>query len=170
MKKYLFALAAMFSATSLLMVPAGAASFITNGSFESGALPLPIDQGVLPAPWVTVPVGADTYSSDPNTGLPPSIGGNFTGVTAYDGIRWVAGWSACNDPACPERFGQLLVSPLVAGSTYNITSAASSVARGPRSSRRLQCVCSHGFVGRLASVPSPDPRDDQRHRMGAFFL
>jgi hypothetical protein len=125
MKKYLFAVATMFSATSLLVVPAGAASFITNGDFESGG-PILV-QGFLPSPWTTVPIGADTYSNDGSNGLLPSTNGNFTGVTAYDGIRFVAGWSTCS--SCPERFGQQLVSPLVAGSTYNITGALHQAVR-----------------------------------------
>ena len=121
-KRHVLGFAVILSAMTVAIVPASAASFIINGSFESGALPV-LDQGYLPPPWVTGPVGADTYSSDPSTGLSPNTGGNFTGVTAYDGIRFVAGWSTCDPAFCPERFGQQLVSPLVAGSTYNITGA-----------------------------------------------
>ena len=58
---------------------------------------------------------ARSDSCDGSYGLTPDAGGNFTGVTAHGGLRWVAGWSAAT-----EIFGQTLASPLVAGRTYRI--------------------------------------------------
>jgi hypothetical protein len=117
--RVLLFLTAAFSLTTPLVVPASAASFITNGSFETFSGPPILGQGFLPDPWVTGPFpGADTYSNDGSFGLTPGAVGNFPGVTAYDGIRFVAGWSAV-----PEPFGQPLASPLVAGAIYNITGA-----------------------------------------------
>ena len=118
LKRHIFGLAVALSAMTETVVPASAASFIINGSFESFSGPALFGQGFLPDPWVTVPVGADVYSNDGSYGLSPSDFGNFTGVTAYDGIRFVAGWSLV-----PERFGESLAAPLVAGATYNITGA-----------------------------------------------
>jgi hypothetical protein len=117
-KKHVLGFAVIVSAMTAAIVPASAASFITNGSFETFSGPAQFGQGFLPDPWVTVPVGADVYSNDGSYGLSPGDFGNFPGVTAYSGIRFVAGWSFV-----PERFGQPLAAPLVAGATYNITGA-----------------------------------------------
>jgi hypothetical protein len=95
------------------------ANLLKNSSFElvpSAAT----GQGILPEDWINVPTagpGADTYSNDGSYGLAPSANGNFTGVTAYDGIRWVAGWSVTSQ----ESFGQWLDAPLVAGNTYYLS-------------------------------------------------
>ena len=52
----------------------------------------------------------------------PSALGNFTGVTAEDGIRWVAGGSGgIAIELNPEPFGQILASPLVPGQSYTIS-------------------------------------------------
>lgn len=70
------------------------ANVIRNPSFEiiPGSV---LNQGIMPSEWTTAHVttgpGADTYSTDGSDGASPSDLGNFTGVTAFDGIRWVAG-------------------------------------------------------------------------------
>lgn len=100
----------------LALAPSVEANLINNPSFEivpNGNT----GQGLLPTGWVNIPPPtptADTYSNDGSYGLPPSGFGNFTGVTAHDGIRWVAGWSAQGQ----ESFGQFLGSNLVAGTEY----------------------------------------------------
>ena len=95
------------------------ANLIRNASFEDipGTI---IGQGIMPSEWVIANVTPDTYSNDGSYGLAPSAGsggGNFTGVTAQDGIRWVAGWSSAN-----EYFGQTLSAPLVGGQSYSFSS------------------------------------------------
>lgn len=75
-------------------------------------------QGILPSEWTPLSGSPDTYSNDGSYGLGPSAGGNFTGVTAEEGIRWVAGLDAGN-----ERFGQTLSSPLVGGAAYELDAA-----------------------------------------------
>ena len=102
----------------LVLATAGLAqaNMFTNASFEN----VPnsdIGQGFLPSDWVNIPPPiptADTYSNDGSYGLLPSDNGNFTGVTAKDGIRWVAGWSAEGQ----ESFGQYLASNLSANMDY----------------------------------------------------
>lgn len=100
----------------LALATSAEANLITNPSFE--IVPNSnTGQGILPTDWVNIPPplpGADTYSNDGSYGLLPTIFGNFTGVTAHDGIRWVAGWSATGQ----ESFGQFLGSHLVAGTPY----------------------------------------------------
>lgn len=105
---------------ALLMLVVFAAStaqgqnLLRNPSFET--IPAPMaGQGFVPSEWIVVSPSPDTYSDDGSYGLAPSGFANFTGVTAFDGIRWVAGWEAAN-----ERFGQTLSTPLVAGSTYRL--------------------------------------------------
>ena len=105
--------------TALLLVAGGAAhgNLIRNPSFET----IPASeagQGVLPSDWIQLGSfpGADTYSNDGSYGLLPSDFGNFTGVTALDGIRWVAGWSIV-----PETFGQLLTNSLTPGLEYTLS-------------------------------------------------
>ena len=95
------------------------ANLISNASFED-VPSTATGQGILPTDWVNIPPPtptADTYSNDGSYGLAPSAGGNFTGVTAYDGIRWVAGWSAQGQ----ESFGQWLGTSLVAGVEYDLS-------------------------------------------------
>jgi hypothetical protein len=79
----------------LSLAPTADAGMISNFSFETvpGATS---GEGLLPTGWVQVAIPApyntpDTWSNDGSYGLPPSYVGNFTGVTAPDGIRWVAG-------------------------------------------------------------------------------
>jgi hypothetical protein len=94
------------------------ANLIRNPSFEMIPGPV-VGQGILPSEWIqlgSVPPVADTYSSDGSYGLLPADLGNFPGVTAFDGIRWVAGGSG-GIPAAPvpEEFGQVLTTPLFLG-------------------------------------------------------
>ena len=92
------------------------ANLIRNASFED--VPnASTGQGILPSEWVIANVSPDTYSNDGSYGLFPSAGGNFTGVIAYDGIRWVAGWSSAGQ----ERFGQVLTENLITGVDYTMT-------------------------------------------------
>ena len=94
------------------------ASFITNGSFETvpnGTR----DQGLLPSGWFQasgISPGADTYSNDGSYGLNPGDFGNFPGVTAFDGIRWVAGASVAGFG--DESFGTKLTMTLTPGQEY----------------------------------------------------
>lgn len=93
------------------------ANLIRNASFE--AVPsAATGQGILPSDWIQLAPdpGADTYSNDGSYGLLPSANGNFTGVSAFDGIRWVAGWSII-----PESFGQSLTDPLTPGVEYTLS-------------------------------------------------
>ncbi|MCA9667908.1 MAG: hypothetical protein KC503_20060 [Myxococcales bacterium] len=96
----------------------GQPNLLVNGGFET----VPnagTGQGLLPSSWVTtasIVPGADTYSNDGSYGAAPSAFGNFTGVTAYEGIRWVAGGSV----GFNESFGQTLATPLVPGKTYRL--------------------------------------------------
>ena len=105
----------------LLLFAAGSAhaNLIRNPSFESIPGPL-YGQGLLPLDWDTPggsgTMGPDTYSTDDSFGLAPEAYGNFSGVTAFDGLRWVAGWSAV-----PERIEQVLTAPLTPGSTYEVS-------------------------------------------------
>lgn len=94
-----------------------AQNLFRNPSFESipGAV---FNQGILPSEWIqALGLFADTYSSDGTYGLTPDSFGNFTGATAQDGVRWVAGASFSS----PERFGQILTTTLAPGSTYELS-------------------------------------------------
>lgn len=93
------------------------AEFISNGSFET----VPDNstgQGLLPSNWVVVDDAADTYSNDGSYGLSPADFGNFPGVVAFDGIRWVAGGDYGR---FTESFGQFLATPLTPGTTYELS-------------------------------------------------
>jgi PEP-CTERM motif len=92
------------------------ANLITNASFEDvpGSA---IGQNLMPSDWIRTSVTPDTYSDDGSYGLPPDAFGNFTGVTAYDGKRWVAAWSAAGQ----ETFGQWLGTSVVAGQEYDFS-------------------------------------------------
>jgi len=93
-----------------------AANLLRNPSFE--AIPgLQQGEGLLPNDWVIIASTPDTYSNDGSYGLPPQALGNFPGVLARDGIRWVAAWGT----STPEVFGQQLSSPLLPNQTYRIT-------------------------------------------------
>lgn len=105
--------------TVLMFVLAGtvnAANLLRNNSFEdvpSGRT----GQALMPSEWVTSNVTPDTYSNDGSYGLAPNGYSNFNGVTAYDGIRWVAGWSSAGQ----ERFGQTLTTNLISGEEYTLS-------------------------------------------------
>lgn len=73
----------------------------------------------MPSDWIQINQSSDTYSNDGSFGLFPWEFGNFPGVTAHGGLRWVAGANA-NQPASGESFGQVLGSSLVAGVTYRV--------------------------------------------------
>lgn len=93
------------------------ANLIRNSSFETVPSSA-TGQGILPSDWIQLgpDPGADTYSNDGSYGLLPSVNGNFTGVSAFDGIRWIAGWSIV-----PETFGQSLTNPLTPGLEYTLS-------------------------------------------------
>jgi hypothetical protein len=98
------------------------ANLIRNPGFEDVPNANWYGQGLMPSEWITVNITPDTYSEDGSYGLLPTAesllnpGGTFTGVTAQEGIRWVAGWSIY-----PETFGQLLITPLSPGQQYEFS-------------------------------------------------
>jgi len=95
--------------------PAGA-NLLRNPSFES--VPGPMQgEGLMPSDWTILAVTPDTYSIDGSFGLPPSAFGNFAGVVARDGIRWVAAWGTSTS----EVFGQQLSSPLLPNQSYQLS-------------------------------------------------
>ena len=69
-------------------------------------------------------VTSNTCSHDGSYEPPPTVLGNFTAVTAQDGIRRVAGWSQAS-----EYFGQTLTAPLVAGESYTLSGYLSQAKR-----------------------------------------
>jgi hypothetical protein len=96
-------------------------NLIVNGSFE--AIPNNnTGQGRLPSDWVRVTSTADTYSNDGSYGLSPNGFGNFPGVTAVDGKRWVAGGAfgraASSASVGGESFGTILATTLTPGEAY----------------------------------------------------
>jgi hypothetical protein len=102
------------------------AGLIANGSFETvpGTGPGYQGQGMLPTGWVSVNSTPDTYSNDGSYGLAPGVLGNFTGVTAFDGIRWVAGGAFGRSAGGPignaESFGTTLTATLAPGQAYQL--------------------------------------------------
>ncbi len=92
-----------------------AANLITNGSFEAPAGFAVGQQGVMPPSWVVTNVTPDLYSTDGSFGLSPNAFGNFPGVTAQNGLGWVAGWSLY-----PESFAQNVGTLLTPGVEYQI--------------------------------------------------
>ena len=100
------------------------ANLIRNASFET--VPNANNgQGIMPSDWISTNVTPDTYSNDGSYGLGPAANGNFTGATAFDGIRWVAAWSLA-----AERFAQVLTAPLVGGQTYDFSAYLLQAVRG----------------------------------------
>ncbi|MCC7436100.1 MAG: PEP-CTERM sorting domain-containing protein [Methanoregulaceae archaeon] len=94
------------------------ANLFLNGGFED--VPGPgSGQGLLPSDWISINQSADTYSNDGSFGLFPWEFGNFPGVTAHGGLRWVAGANV-DQPSGGEIFGQVLSASLVAGVTYRV--------------------------------------------------
>jgi len=98
-----------------VFVQAGPVNLLLNPSFEDN--PGGTGQGILPSNWLVSNVTPDTYSNDGSYGLSPGDFGNFPGVTAFDGIRWVAGWSSAGQ----ERFGQTLAAPLTPNTKYDFS-------------------------------------------------
>lgn len=92
----------------------GTGNLIRNASFENATMPVG-GQGVLPDDWIIVSGSPDIYSDNGSFGLAPSSYGNFTGVTAYDGHNWAAGWNGAQ-----EDFGQVLTSTLTPGVRYRL--------------------------------------------------
>lgn len=93
-------------------------NLIRNCDFEEHPTPNFYAQGILPSEWLELVASpaADTYDTDPEDGiygLRAEDYGNFTGVMAHAGKTFVASWSLI-----PERFGQELTQPLVAGQSY----------------------------------------------------
>lgn len=101
---------------SLLYTPNASADLITNGSFEAPPGFAVGQQGVMPPGWEVTNPSPDLYSSDGSFGLLPAVLGNFTGVTAQDGLGWVAGWSSFQ-----ESFAQNLSTPLNPGTEYELS-------------------------------------------------
>lgn len=112
-----FVTPALFAALGLAGALNAHANLLRNPGFET--VPGTVSgQGILPSEWTILSSTPDTYSNDASYGLGPSTGGNFTGVTADEGLRWVAGWDLAD-----ERFGQTLSSPLVGGASYQLDAA-----------------------------------------------
>jgi hypothetical protein len=110
-----------------MLSEATSANLLRNQSFEQTPCVTPCnrDQGFMPSDWLSLNVTPDTYSNDGSYGLAPSDFGNFTGATAQDGLRWVAGWSAA-----VEIFGQILTSPLIPGQEYTLSAHLREAVRG----------------------------------------
>jgi len=108
-----------FAILAAMSISSGAtANLFTNGGFEE--VPnAALGQGLLPSNWVAIVSSADTYSTDGSYGLWPGEFGNFPGVNAHGGVRWVAG-ANINQPAGGEVFGQTLGASLVPGVTYQV--------------------------------------------------
>ncbi len=119
MKKLNLFCAATFVASAA--VAAVGPNLVRNPSFE--LVPGPQEgQGLLPTFWEQVEpaavLNADTWSTDGLYGLHPDnpmISPHYSGMSADDGVRWVAAWSAI-----PEVFGQQLTAPLIPGRPYRI--------------------------------------------------
>lgn len=93
-------------------------NLLMNAGFED--IPGPASgQGLLPLNWLQVNLSADTYSNDGSYGLFPGDFGNFPGVNAHSGLRFVAG-SNINQIAGGEQFVQILSAPLTTGGLYRI--------------------------------------------------
>lgn len=92
--------------------PGWAINLLQNPGFE-GTPGSTLGEGILPNDWEVSSVTPDTYSTAFDYGLDPEIFGNFSGVAAFGGTKWVAGWSAAN-----ERFGQTLGAALTPGYQY----------------------------------------------------
>ncbi len=99
-------------------------NLLRNPSFETASV-IVLGQGVVPDEWMVVLPSPDTYSNDGSFGLPPNGFGNFTGVVAQDGLRWVAGWNGL-----PETFGQVLTSSLTPGARYRLEGYMHPAIRG----------------------------------------
>lgn len=100
-----------------LLSPSADADLLRNPSFESVPSNA-VGQGLLPNDFASSAspflVGADTYSNDGSYGLFPSDFGNFPGIVAQEGIRFVAG-------GIREAFGQLLSTPFAPNQQYTVS-------------------------------------------------
>lgn len=96
---------------------ANAQNFIRNPGFETAQEGL-YGQGLLPDDWLVYSFSPDTYSNDGRFGLWPSEFGNFPGVLAHGGKRWVAG---ADMGPISEDFHQILDAPLESGVTYEVS-------------------------------------------------
>jgi hypothetical protein len=99
--------------SAVLLSALARANLLTNGSFEAPAGYFTGAQGVMPPSWNITNLTPDLYSSDGSFGLPPSGFGNFPGVTAQQGLGWVAGSSGSI-----ESFSQQLAAPLSPNEPY----------------------------------------------------
>ncbi len=106
----------LFLATLIFLTSTSlSANLLRNPGFEE--IPgVAGGQGLMPSEWLSFNVTPDTYSNDGMYGINPGDFGNFPGVTAFSGARWVAGWSAAN-----EQFAQVLTMPLQPGQTYSLS-------------------------------------------------
>jgi hypothetical protein len=86
---------------------------------------LPSDFATSAGPFL---VGADTYSNDGSFGLSPSEFGNFPGIVALDGIRFVA---AAEFVGVKEAFGQQLTTPLSSQGVYRFSAGLLQSPRFP---------------------------------------
>lgn len=140
-----------FLATAMVLsATAFGQNLIANASFEANnGL---TGQGRMPTSWQAVNSSPDGYTNDGSFGLAPGAFGNFTGITAQDGIAWVAGWSAG-----PESFGQVLATPLVAGESYDLSGWLRQAVRSDLDDAggydvRLVTSTSNTLLGRLGNT------------------
>jgi PEP-CTERM motif len=123
--------AATLAAFSIFWSMSGVHSALANLLLNPGFEAAPNNntgQGLMPSNWIALQSIPDTWSNDGSYGLlpgSPSSLGDFDGVTAHGGIRWVAGAAVCSSgPFCPnaaEDFKQILSTPLVDGQSYTIS-------------------------------------------------
>lgn len=135
------------------------ASLIANGSFETvpnGST----GQGQIPTGWFhTNPSSpassrANTYSNDGSYGLDPGEGGDFSGVMAAAGIRWVAGQSHDYHGSSSvivegEAFGTELTELLVPATNSKQSSFAKGLDRSMERSMPADtnCFCQQARLG-----------------------
>ncbi len=115
------ALVALASATAL-----GQVNLLRNPSFEDTPSVCSNAQGILPNEWLqsgNIVPAADTWNdgeTDSCYGVLPGAFSRWIGVTAADGDHWAAG-AEFGPGGSHESIGQLLSSPLSAGTTYQLT-------------------------------------------------
>jgi len=88
---------------------------LRNPSFETVPSPPQFGQALMPTEWRHVELSADVWSTDGSYGLAPGEFGHFTGMSAQDGNRWVAGASF------PESFNQQLTARLANNASYRVS-------------------------------------------------
>jgi hypothetical protein len=111
--------------SGLLFSPSAWADLLANGSFEAPAGFAQGAQAAAPPGWKATYSSPDLYSSDGSFGLPPGTYGNFTGVTAQQGLGWVAGWSVVIG-----SFGQQLPTTLTPNAEYALSGFLIQAKRG----------------------------------------